>query len=327
MSLREPAFEIESELRRWGPGADYARPSLRAAERYCRELARSHYENFPVVSWLLPRRLRGHVRNVYAFCRWADDLGDELSDRQRSLELLDWWQQELEACYDGRSRHPVFVALASTIQRFDVAITPFQDLIGAFRQDQHIREYRTFDELLEYCTRSANPVGRIVLRLTEHETLDAFRLSDSICTGLQLANFWQDVARDLDRGHIYLPREDRERFGFGDEQLHSRVTNDAFIALMAFEVDRARGFLVAGLPLAETLPFRLRIDVDLFASGGLRVLDRVDEIGYRVWETRPIVSNRDVAGLFSAAFWRASRAGLRRHISGRDQALYSAARK
>lgn len=298
---------VAQQIDRWyPPGKDgkVDAPSLDDASAYCRELATGHYENFPLVSWLLPPDLHQHFYNVYAFCRWADDLGDEIGDRERSLELLAWWRLELQACFAGKARHPVFVALRPTIDRFEIPIKPFDDLISAFEQDQAVVEYQTCEQLLDYCTRSADPVGRIVLYLCESVSEQNFAWSDSICTGLQLANFWQDVSRDLDIGRIYLPKEDRERFGVTREQLLNRETTDGFLQLMEFEVDRARSLLAAGLPLVEQLPGRLQVDIDLFAHGGLRILDRIQGINYRVLDRRPVVTKRDAFGLLLAAIGR-----------------------
>lgn len=328
-----PAFQ--QQLATWGPDAPVAESvSLAEAERYCRDLAKSHYENFPVATWLLPRRLHQHFYNVYAFCRWADDLGDEVGDPQQSLELLGWWRGELSriaecdpavaggsvaadglsASSNGRPRgmHPVFVALRTTIREFDVPLEPFHDLVSAFEQDQRVAEYDTFDQLHDYCRRSANPVGRIVLHLCGAFTADNAELSDAICTGLQLTNFWQDVARDFDMGRVYLPAEDCDRFGYSREQLYHRETNAAFVELMRFQVDRARRFLHDGLPLAERMRGRLRIDIELFARGGLLVLDRIEGIGYGVWHTRPVLRKRHFLGpVFKAlirSLWRIRRA-------------------
>lgn len=297
----------------WGPETARANPvSETDAEAYCRHLAGTHYENFPVVSWLLPRKLHQHFFNVYAFCRWADDLGDEIGDRSRSLELLAWWREELSACYRGQAHHPVFLALRPTISRFEIPEQPFADLISAFEQDQRVTDYETFEQLRDYCRRSADPVGRLVLYLCEAHTPQNAEWSDSVCTGLQLANFWQDVARDLDIGRIYLPREDRERCGYDDEALQSRTTNDAFLQLMEFEVGRARQFLQDGVPLVERMPGRLQIDIELFIRGGLQILWEIERIGYRVWETRPVVSKGRFARLFLSCSARAVARRLRR---------------
>ena len=294
------------ELERLGPQAlasaiPYDRQS---AEAYCRKLATSHYENFPVVSWLLPKGLHQHFYNVYSYCRWADDLGDEVGDKSKSLELLRWWRGEVDACYAGRLRHPVFIALKPTIDEFSIPPDPFLDLISAFEQDQSICEYDTFVQIRDYCRRSADPVGRLVLYLCHAHTEQNVAWSDSICTGLQLANFWQDVARDFAIGRIYLPREDYERFDFRREDFDTKRSNPAFIELMKFEVDRARQFLQGGIPLVEHLPGPLQIDIDLFAHGGLRILERIEAIGYRVWETRPKVTKIDAVGLVAGALWR-----------------------
>ena len=193
----------------WGPRATHCPPPTPAeAAAYCRRLATTHYENFPVVSWLLPRRMHQHFYNIYAYCRWADDLGDEVGDVAQSLELLGWWREELTSCFEDRPRHPVFVALGPTIHEFGIPVEPFGDLISAFEQDQSVHEYETFEQLTDYCRRSANPVGRLVLYLCRQATSENFVWSDSICTGLQLANFWQDVAREL-RHRAGLPATGR----------------------------------------------------------------------------------------------------------------------
>jgi squalene synthase HpnC len=307
------------QLRQWGPEALESRTATPAeAEAYCRHLARTHYENFPVVTWLLPRKLRQHFYNVYAYCRWADDLGDEVAGAAESLALLGWWRNELAACYAGAARHPVFVALQRTIEIFRIPSQPFEDLITAFEQDQRVSEFETFSQLLEYCRFSANPVGRLVLYVSGAYGEQNAVWSDSICTGLQLANFWQDIGRDLDIGRVYLPAEDRARFGYSLEALAARETNPPFIELMRFEVERARDFLYGGLPLAEQMPGRLQVDIELFARGGLKILERIESIGYRVWETRPVVSKRDVAGLFAGSLLRAVRRRLP-FCRGREQ--------
>ena len=297
-------LDFQHQLQTWGPQSMAVVPDRQTAELYCRKLAQSHYENFPIVSWLLPRELHQHFFNVYAYCRWADDLGDETGDPALSVELLTWWADQLEACYLGTARHPVFVALRSTIDEFNIPPEPFRDLISAFQQDQTGREYATFDELRDYCRRSADPVGRLVLYLCRQHRPETVAWSDSICTGLQLANFWQDVARDADIGRCYFPRADRVQCGYCDADLAGRVTNPAFLTLMKLEVDRAREFLKSGLPLVAVLPPKLRIDIELFARGGLQVLDKIEGQGYRVWDHRPKVSKWDVARLFAGCWWR-----------------------
>jgi squalene synthase HpnC len=287
-----------NDLSTLGPSAAAPRTfTLDEACAYCRQLARSHYENFTVASWLLPGELRPHFYNVYAYCRWSDDLADETADPATALKLLEWWQGELEACYAGEARHPVFVALKDTIREFAIPIEPLADLLAAFRQDQHVRRYDTFDDLLGYCQHSADPVGRLVLYLGRCHDEERGELSDRICTGLQLANFWQDVARDYDKGRVYLPRETLRRFGYDEWMLQSRVYNDQFRQAMAHEVARAEEWLTSGLGLVEKMPPKLRGDVWLFAHGGLKILAHVRALDYDVWSRRPEVSRFEKLGL------------------------------
>jgi squalene synthase HpnC len=282
-----------SELDRFGPESKYIPFNLTEAYEYCSQLARTHYENFTVASWLLPRRLRQHFHNVYAYCRWADDLADESGVDSRALSLLDWWRQELIRCYEDKPGHPVMVALSETIHQFHIPQNPFLDLLAAFEQDQRVKRYQTYDELLGYCRNSANPVGRLVLYLCESYNEENADLSDSICTGLQLANFWQDVARDFAIGRVYLPEEDRLRFLYSDADLESRRFTPAFGELMRFEVERTRGLFHRGWPLVERMPRDVRIDIELFIQGGLAILRKIKEVGYNVWQTRPVLSKMD----------------------------------
>lgn len=296
------AAEFATDLARWGPDRPFAVPSPREAEEYCRQLATSHYENFSVVTLFVPRRLHKHFHSIYAFCRWADDLADETIGGDAALALLDWWRSELLACYAGTARHPVFVALSATIREYSIPPEPFLDLISAFEQDQRVKEYPTFAELCDYCRRSANPVGRLVQHLGRCATDDRVILSDHICTGLQLANFWQDVARDLTLGRVYLPVEDRRRHGYSDDDLHARRFNDQFRDLMRFEVDRTRQMFHAGLPLIERMPGELRAQIELFARGGLAILKKIERQGYDVWSARPRLTKWDKAVLFFRVF-------------------------
>src|SRR5690349_8424710 len=212
-------WEFARELERWGPRSGEGIPSLAAARAYCAQVARSHYENFTVVSLLLPRRLVRHFHAVYAYCRWSDDLADETAGGAEALRLIDWWRGELLSCYRAQPRHPVTIALRETIRRFRIPPDPFLNLLIAFEQDQSVKNYATFDDLLGYCRHSANPVGHLVLYLFECFDAKRARLADQVCTGLQLANFWQDVARDRAIGRVYLPEEDRKRFGYADADL------------------------------------------------------------------------------------------------------------
>lgn len=270
-------------------------PTLAEAREYCRSLARRHYENFSVVTFLLPRALRSHFYALYAYCRWADDLGDEIADNTLSLHLLDWWEDELHALYAGETpTHPVFIALAETVREFGIPETLFRDLLTAFRQDRSVREYTTRAELLDYCRCSANPVGRLILYLARVTDEAAFLESDAICTGLQLANFWQDVARDWhEKGRIYLPREDRERFSYTDADFQNSastsISSPEFRALLAEEVRWAESFFQAGHSLINRVPRTFRLEIRLFHDGGMAILDAIRKQDYTVWENRPEV--------------------------------------
>ncbi len=297
-------WDFAAELARHGPRSGDEPVSLAAARAYCARVARTHYENFAVASALLPRRLVPHVHAVYAYCRWADDLADETAGGQTALDLLAWWRGELLACYAGTPRHPVMVALRETVTRFAIPPGPFLDLLVAFEQDQRVTRYETFDELLGYCRYSANPVGHLVLYLFGYFTPDRAALADEVCTGLQLANFWQDVARDLDRGRVYLPAEDRRRFGYAEGDLAARRFTPAFAELMRFEVERTRGYFDRGSKLLPLVPRGVRADVDLFLRGGRAVLDAIERQGFDVWRRRPVVSKWRKLGLLLRAAWR-----------------------
>jgi squalene synthase HpnC len=265
-------------------------PSLAAARAYCARLARANYENFSVATWFLPRRLHQHFFNVYAYCRISDDLGDEVGNPDQSLALLDSWEAELEAGYRGNPRHPVFVALAETVRQFDIPQHEFADLLKAFRQDQRITRYETFDDLLGYCRYSANPVGHLVLYLCGYRDAERQQLSDFTCTALQLANFWQDVAVDYAKGRIYVPLEDMGRFGVTEAEFAAGRMSPGFRELMRFQVARARQWFERGLPLARTVDRELALDIELFSRGGLEILNAIERQGYDVLSRRPVVS-------------------------------------
>jgi len=265
-------------------------PTLAEAREYCAQLARSHYENFSVASWFLPRRLRQHFFNVYAYCRISDDLGDEVGDTQASLDLLDQWQHELDACYDGSPKHPVFVALAETVRKFDIPKHEFSDLLVAFRQDQAITRFATFDDVLAYCHYSANPVGHLVLYLCGYSDSARQQLSDFTCTALQLANFWQDVSADYEKGRVYLPLEDLRRFAVSEEDIATKQNTPAFCSMMKFEVERARDWFHRGLPLVGKVDRELAVDLDLFSRGGMEILNAIEKQSYAVLGNRPAIS-------------------------------------
>jgi squalene synthase HpnC len=274
------------------------------AEQYTRWLATHHYENFHVVSFLLPRRLHQDFYNVYSYCRWADDLGDELGDRAESLRLLAWWRAELFAMYDGRATHPVFVALQPTVQKHGIPIQPFNDLIQAFIQDQTVTRYRNWEELFGYCKNSAYPVGRLVLYLCGYSDGERQRLSDATCTALQLANFWQDVTVDLLKDRVYIPLDVMERHGYTVSDLFARRFSPAFAGVMQEIVMKARELFMAGLPLVGMVHRRLALDIDLFSRGGLRVLRKIEEQGYDVLGARPAISKSERVRLLAASLAR-----------------------
>ena len=273
--------------------AAVARYTVAEAEAYTRWLATHHYENFHVASFLLPKRLHQDFYNVYSYCRWADDLGDEIGDPLESLRLLAWWRGQLHAMYGGESTHPVFVALRGTVARYSIPQEPFADLIRAFEQDQTVTRYSSWEELCGYCRYSANPVGRLVLYLCGYSDPQRQRLSDSTCTALQLANFWQDVTVDLEKDRVYIPLEVLERHGYPLEDLQARRITPAFRDVMREVVARAREFFLAGLPLSSMVDRRLALDIDLFSRGGMRVLDKIARQDYDVLSRRPAVSKAE----------------------------------
>ena len=274
--------------------ADYAipatAPSPEQAREYCRRLARSHYENFSVATWFLPGRLRQHFCNVYSYCRISDDLGDEVGDARDALALFDQWEAELNACYDGHPKHPVLVALAETVETFNIPKHEFSDLLRAFRQDQTITRYERFDDLLGYCRYSANPVGHLVLYLCGYSDAERQQLSDFTCTALQLANFWQDVSVDYAIGRIYLPIESLRRFGVSEDDIASNRNTQAFREMMKFEVERARQWFHRGLTLVEKVDRELAIDLELFSRGGQEILNSIERQKFAVLGQRPAIS-------------------------------------
>jgi squalene synthase HpnC/squalene synthase HpnD len=275
--------------------------ALEAAQGYTRWLATHHYENFNVVSWLLPRELRQHFYNLYAYCRWADDLGDEIPDTQRALDLLDWWERELNACYEGRPSHAVFIALRETIVAEDIPKQPFADLLKAFRQDQTVKRYSSWDAVLNYCAHSANPVGCLVLYLCGYRDEQRRRLSDATCTALQLANFWQDVSRDLEKDRIYIPLDAAAAHGLSEADILERRFDARYIHLMKDLIARTRALFSEGLPLAKMVDARLSVDLEMFSRGGLAVLDAIEASGYNTLEHRPSIGKGKQARLLGRA--------------------------
>jgi squalene synthase HpnC len=265
-------------------------PTLEEARQYCANLSRSHYENFSVASWFLPKNLRQDFFNVYAYCRISDDLGDEVGNAEASIALLDQWQEELEACYAGSPRHPVFVALAETVNKFQIPKHEFSDLLIAFRQDQTVTRFETFNDVLAYCRYSANPVGHLVLYLCGYSDSERQQLSDYTCTALQLANFWQDVSVDYEKGRIYLPLESLRRYQVTEEDLKQNRNTPAFREMMKFEVARAREWFDRGLPLVKKVNKELAVDLELFTRGGQEILNAIERQNYAVLGQRPVIS-------------------------------------
>jgi squalene synthase HpnC len=308
-TIIDMATDFAADLARWGPHRSYDPVPLADARAYCRQLALTHYENFSVASLFVPRRLLRHFHHVYAYCRWADDLADETPGGPDALRLLDWWQSELLACYDGTPRHPVLVALQETVRQFDIPPAPFLDLLQAFQQDQIKKRYDTMVELLDYCRCSANPVGRIILYLGACHDAQRGTLSDHICTALQLTNFWQDVARDAALGRIYVPKELMQRFGVDDTSILARRDTPETQALIQHLVHETRDRFHQGLPLIRLMPRDLKMQVELFARGGLAILRKIEQHNYNVLARRLTLSKVDKAVLMAKVLGRRWRVG------------------
>jgi squalene synthase HpnC len=272
-----------------------------AAQEYTHWLATHHYENFNVVSWLLPKDLHQHFYNLYAYCRWADDLGDEIPQKERALELLDWWERELDDCYNGCPSHPVFVALRETVIAKNISKQPFADLLRAFRQDQNVKRYATWDSMIGYCVYSANPVGRLVLYLCGYRDEERQSRSDATCTALQLANFWQDVSRDLEKGRIYIPLDIAASHGLTESDIVERRFDERYVNLMKDLIGRTRTLFAQGAPLAKMVSGRLSLDLDMFTRGGIAVLDAIEAMGYDTLHNRPAISKAKQVSLLGRA--------------------------
>ncbi len=293
-------------------------PEIAEARAYCARLARGHYENFSVASWFLPKRLHQHFFNVYAYCRISDDLGDEVDDTQIALALLDRWEEELRAMYrrldtlpspgtpgsEGGPTHPVFVALAETVREFGIPQHEFSNLLTAFRQDQTVFRYESFDDLLGYCRNSANPVGHLVLYLCGYADQERQQLSDYTCTALQLANFWQDVAVDFRKGRIYVPLEDLRGYGVAEQVIAEGKATAGFRDVMCYEVARAREWFARGLPLEGKVSAELALDIELFTRGGQAILNAIEGQGYDVLKSRPTISKSRKFALLARALVR-----------------------
>jgi squalene synthase HpnC len=277
--------------------SDAAIYSKAEAQEYTRWLATHHYENFHVVSALLPKKLHQDFYNIYSYCRWADDLGDEIGNPQESLRLLAWWRSELQGMYGGSTGHPVFTALKETVERHDIPMEPFDRLIRAFEQDQTVTRFQNWDEVFGYCVNSANPVGHLVLYLCGYRDSERQKLSDFTCTALQLANFWQDITVDLQKDRVYLPLDLLARHGYSLEELYALTLNDRFRSVLREAVDVAEDLFHKGLPLVDAVNRRLSLDLALFSRGGLKILSKIRDHGYDVLTRRPYISKVERAGI------------------------------
>jgi squalene synthase HpnC len=288
------------------------RPTLAEAQAWCRNLATTHYENFHVATFFLPGKVRPHFESIYAYCRVADDLGDEVSDPLVATRLLDTWGAMLEECYDApeRSTHPVFVALHETIRECNPPRQLFLDLLHAFRMDQYKTEYESWEELLEYSHYSANPVGRLVLWVCGYKEESLALLSDKVCTALQLANFWQDVVEDAERGRRYIPAESMLRFGVDEGQIVGRVFTPEFRAMMQDLVVRTRVMLLEGGAISSRVDKELKVVLDLFRKGGEAILNGITRQDFDVLRGRPVVSKARKVGLLMEALVGKMRAGM-----------------
>ena len=288
------------------------RPTLPEAQAWCRDLATTHYENFHVATFFLPRRVRPHFESIYAYCRVADDLGDEVADPVVASRLLTTWAAMLNECYDAPelSLHPVFVALQETIRECNPPRELFLDLLHAFQMDQVKTEYASWDELLEYSHYSANPVGRLVLWVSGYREESLALLSDKVCTALQLANFWQDVVEDAERGRRYLPAEAMLRFGVDEGQIVGRVFTPEFGAMIESLVVRTREMLLQGGEISKHVDKELAVTLDLFRKGGEAILNGIAAQNYDVLRGRPVVSKTRKLGLLIGALAGKLRAGM-----------------
>jgi phytoene synthase len=274
--------------------------------KYCEDIAKGHYENFPVASLLLPKEKRKYVYAIYAFARAADDFADEEGIEggvPKRLALLDEWNEKLKDCYSGKAYDPIFIALGKTVIDNEIPIKPLEDLLSAFRQDVVKNRYETFDEVLDYCTRSANPVGRLVLMIFGCHDEEFFKYSDKICTALQLTNFWQDVEVDIRKDRVYLPQTDMDMYGYTIKELGLKQFNDKFKELMKFEVERTEKLFDEGRKLLEMTAKdentkKLSKELKLTWLGGTAILKKIKELDYNVLTARPQITGLDKIKIF-----------------------------
>jgi len=278
--------------------------SVSRAFEYCLKITRSHYENFPVASLAIPKKYRPYVATIYAFARTADDFADEKQFEGTRLDRLNEWDEKLENCVKGRANHPVFTALGETIRKFNLPVSLFSDLLTAFKMDTEVSRYQTFDQVLNYCRYSANPVGRIILYLFGFPAPRFLECSDAICTALQLANFWQDTAVDLEKDRIYIPHEDFVRFHYSEDELKKKICNENFRRLILFQAERTQRLFDQGKFLCGTIPGRLGFELRLTWLGGAAILKKIRNSGGNVLAHRPVLRKTDILKMFFGALMK-----------------------
>ncbi len=273
--------------------------SIDDAFDFCARITNAHYENFPVASLFLPKEKRPYIQAIYAFSRIADDFADEsVRLPEERLANLQNWEEQLELCFRGEARHPVFIALSETVSRLDIPVEPFRDLLTAFRRDVTQHSYATFEDLMSYCSCSANPVGRLVLMIFGYRDEKLFRLSDHICTALQLTNFWQDVSVDKEKQRVYVPIEDMERFEYSMDDLQHGRSEKQFHNLMKFEVERTKNMFYDGAELPSLVENDLQLELRLVWFGGMRILKKIERSGFEVLLHRPTLNTLDKSTVF-----------------------------
>jgi len=281
-----------------------AKYTVDEAFAYCASVTNAHYENFPVASFFLPAEKRPYIQSIYAFSRLADDMADEdsLTETER-LDALNLWEFQLQECYEGRAEHPVFIALHESIQKLNIPIEPLRNLITAFKRDVVQNRYQTFDELLGYCSCSANPVGRLVLLIFGYRDEELFLLSDKICTALQLTNFWQDIATDLRKDRLYIPMEDMQSFGYLLEDWKKENYDESFRKLLRFEINRTRELFYEGAALPIRVDRDLELELKLIWLGGMTILKQIEKVNYNVFEQHPVLNLPQKLTILLKGFW------------------------
>lgn len=283
---------------------------IRSSYRYCEKITKEHYENFPVASLLLPREKRKYIYSIYAFARAADDFADELNiegGKEKRLVLLDEWKQKLDDCYNGKAYSPIFIALMNTVEKCEIPKEPLGNLLKAFKQDVVKNRYNDFNEVLEYCKNSANPIGRVVLMIFGIKEDELFKLSDNICTALQLTNFWQDVSVDLEKDRIYIPVHDMSGFNVTEGQLLNKKADENFKNLMKNLIERTSKIFAEGKELIQRTSTdeklkKMKKELKLTWFGGNLILSKIKEIDYDVLNNRPKITFFNKLNLITKTF-------------------------